>query len=180
MNQKTTLHKLKWFWPWQDDAEEVWLRSMSQQGWRLVKIGLIGYYTFQAGQPADYVYRLDYQTQAKKEAPDYLLLFQDAGWEHVGEMSAWQYWRKDVQDGKVPEIFTDNESKVRKYQRLLAFSTISIPLFIFFMIDFTHTRPHAMFPVLENILYAIFFVLFMSFFFSMFMILRRISELKRK
>lgn len=28
-----TIHRLKWFWPWQDVAKEVWLRKLSQQGW---------------------------------------------------------------------------------------------------------------------------------------------------
>ena len=82
MTQITKIHKLKWFWPWQNDAEEAW---------RLAKANLFGFYTFQADQPADYVYRLDYQTPAKKEAPDYLQLFQDAGWEHMAKFSSWHY-----------------------------------------------------------------------------------------
>ena len=171
--------KFKWFWYWQDDKEEAWLGEMARQGLHLQKMNTFGNYSFVLGKPKDVAYRLDFVKSFKK-TPDYFQLFQDAGWERVGEMNGWQYWRKDIQDGKVPEIFTDTKSKIRKYQRLLALSTISIPLFIFYVIDFTHTRPHAMFPVLENILYAIFFVLFMSFFFSMFMILRRISKLKRK
>jgi hypothetical protein len=176
---KPLIKKAKWFWYWQDDKEETWLGEMARQGLHLQKMNTFGRYSFLQGKPKDVAYRLDFVKNSRK-TPDYFQLFQDAGWESVGEMNGWQYWRKDIQDGKVPEIFTDTESKVRKYQRMLVFSTISIPLFIFFMIDFTQTRPHATFPVLENILYAIFFVLFMSFFLSMFMILRRISELNRK
>jgi hypothetical protein len=133
MTQNTTIHKLKWFWPWQDDAEEAWLRKMSQQGWRLVKAGLFGIYTFQADQPADYVYRLDYQTPAKKEAPDYLQLFQDAGWEHVTQLSNWHYFRKLHLQGEEPQIFTDVESKIAKYQRLLEALALPAAMLILFM-----------------------------------------------
>jgi hypothetical protein len=138
MTQKTNLHKLKWFWPWQDEAEERWLRQMSQQGWRLAKADLFGYYTFQAAPPADYVYRLDYQTPAKKEAPDYLQLFQDAGWEHVTQLANWYYFRKLYLQGEEPQIFTDVDSKIAKYQRLLetlAFPAAMLVLFMS-MIDF--------------------------------------------
>jgi len=71
----------------------------------------------------DYVYRLDYINPAK-DKPAYLQLFRDAGWEHVGEMTNWQYFRKQVQEGEAPEIFTDVETKVEKYRRLLAFEVI--------------------------------------------------------
>jgi hypothetical protein len=138
MTQITTIHKLKWFWPWQDDAEEAWLRKMSQQGWRLSNANLFCFYTFQADQPADYVYRLDYQTPAKKEAPDYLQLFQDAGWEHVAELSSWHYFRKLHQQGEEPQIFTDVESKIAKYQRLLEALALPGAMLVLFMnlIDF--------------------------------------------
>jgi len=36
-------------------------------------------------------------------------------------MTNWQYFRKQVQEGEAPEIFTDVETKVEKYRRLLAF-----------------------------------------------------------
>jgi hypothetical protein len=174
--------KFKWFWQWQDDKEEAWLGEMARQGLHLQKMNTFGGYSFVQGKLKDVAYRLDFVKNARKTS-DYFQLFQDAGWERVGEMGGWQYWSKDIQDDKVPEIFTDNESKIRKYQHLLAFFTISIPLFIFYMIDFSNPHTHYHWPffaTLENILYAVFFVLFMSFFFSMFMILRRISELKRK
>ena len=179
----TLVKKFKWFWYWQDDKEEAWLGEMARQGLHLQKMNSLGHrYSFIQGKPKDVAYRLDFVKNARKTS-DYFQLFQDAGWEHVGEMGGWQYWRKDVEAGKVPEIFTDTESKVRKYQRLLTYFTISIPLFVFYVIDFNNSHTHyhlPFFAALENIFYAVFFVLFMSFFFSIFMILRRVSELKRK
>lgn len=130
--KNTTTHRLIWFWPWQDDAEEVWLRKMSQQGWRLTH-AVIGYYTFQAGQPADYVYRLDYQTPAKKEAPNYLQLFQDAGWEHVTTSGSWYYFRKLNRPDEESQIFTDNESKIAKYNRLLEALALPAAMLVLYM-----------------------------------------------
>jgi len=118
---ENTIRKIKWFWPWQDEQEEAWLSSMSQKGWHLSSIGLPCIYGFRAGEPRDYVYRLDYQTFPKKDKQEYQQLFRDAGWEYVGEMSAWQYFRKEVKKEEPPEIFTDAESKIAKYRRILAF-----------------------------------------------------------
>jgi len=36
-------------------------------------------------------------------------------------MSAWQYFRQEVREGEAPEIFTDVESKIAKYKRILTF-----------------------------------------------------------
>jgi len=119
----TTITKAKWFWAWQDDKEEAWLRSMAQQGWHLSRPGLFGQYTFSVGEPREMVYRLDF-IQSNKRTDDYFQLFRDAGWEYVGEMGGWQYWRKEVKAGAAPEIFTDVESKIQKYQRLLGFLAI--------------------------------------------------------
>ena len=114
------VRKIKWFWPWQDKEEEAWLRQMSQKGWHLSSIGLPCSYKFRSGGPRDYVYRLDYQTSPKKDKQGYQQLFRDAGWEYVGEMSSWQqYFRKEAKEGEAPEIFTDVESKVAMYRKVL-------------------------------------------------------------
>ncbi len=48
-------------------------------------------------------------------------------------MSAWEYFRKEAKPGEAPEIFTDPESKIQKYQRILRFLIIFFPvLFILF------------------------------------------------
>ncbi|MFC2032893.1 DUF2812 domain-containing protein [Chloroflexota bacterium] len=130
---ENTIRKIKWFLPSQDEQEEAWLRSMSQKGWDLFSVGLPGIYRFRAGEPRDYVYRLDYQTHKKKDEQEYLQLFSDAGWEHLGQMSTWHYFRKEAKEGEAPEIFTDVESKVAKYKRRLIylafFAVILIAIF---------------------------------------------------
>jgi hypothetical protein len=118
---KTTVTKFRWFWAWEDEKEESWLGEMSAVGNHLLKVGFPCFYTFTVGRPRRYVYRLDYQPGFKKDRDDYLQIFSDAGWDHIGEMSSWQYFRKEAAPGEQPEIFTDNESKVTKYKRLLGY-----------------------------------------------------------
>ena len=110
---------VKWFWPWQDDQLEAWLRSMSQQGLHLAAVGWPARYTFIRGEPADLNYRLDWQEASRKEQPNYLQLFADTGWEHVGKYAGWQIFRQPSSEGPPPEIYTDVDSKVAKYERMI-------------------------------------------------------------
>jgi len=119
--EKKTVTKFRWFWTWQDEAEEKWLGTMSQKGYHLISVSMPGFYTFSVSEPRNYIYRLDYQTFHKKDRQEYLQLFRDAGWEHIGEMSAWQYFGKEVKPGETTEIFTDVESKITKYRRVLTY-----------------------------------------------------------
>jgi hypothetical protein len=116
------LRKHRWFWPWQDDQEEAWLESMAAEGWRLSSVGLFGVYQFYTAEPERVVYRLDYMpTKNMKEFGEYQQMFIDAGWTYVGEMSNWRYWCKAMLPGVAEEIFTDRESKVRKYRRVFIY-----------------------------------------------------------
>jgi hypothetical protein len=108
----------KWFWAWQDDKQESWLEEMSRQGLHLRAIKPFGRYVFEKGQPRDFSYRLDFDQSSGKDS-DYFQFIRDAGWERVAEVAGWQYWRKETAEGRTSEIFTDNESKIRKYQRLI-------------------------------------------------------------
>jgi hypothetical protein len=126
----TTMKRTKWFLPWQDEQEEGWLEEMSQSGWHLKSVRLPCVYTFDKGEPCRNAYRLDYMMMKRDQLDEYLQIFQDAGWEYVGEMSNWRYWRKKVVNGETPEIFTDNESKIKKYQRMLV-------IMVFFLIFLT-------------------------------------------
>ena len=136
MVRKSTTRKFKWFWPWQDEQEEEWLRDLALTGLHLRSSDGVGFYTFEHGQPAEIVYRLDYNTLAKKDKEQYLQLFRDAGWEYVGEMNSWQYFRKPVDAGNSDEIFTDNESKIEKYKRFLYTTLVMLPIYMMFIVVF--------------------------------------------
>jgi len=130
--ERKIVRKFNWFWAWNDDREEAWLEEMSRQGLHLSSLGLPGFYYFVRGEPGDYAYRLDFNTTHKDRA-NYLALFQDAGWEHLGNLGGWEYFRKQRKPGEVMEIFTDNESKVQKYQRLLLYLIVLFPIMIVLM-----------------------------------------------
>jgi hypothetical protein len=124
-----TFRKFRWFWAWDDDVEEQWLRDMSNQGYHMKSVGYPGIYLFEEGQKKDYVYRLDYCPELKKKE-DYLSLFKDAGWTYLGSMNYWQYFRKEATGPVAPEIFTDYESKIIKYRRLIGLLAAFIPLIV--------------------------------------------------
>ena len=166
--EKTTLRKYKWFWPWQDDVEEAWLRDMSHQGWHLSAVGLPIVYIFESGKLKDFVYRLDYPGSYKMDREDYLQLFMDANWEFIEERAGWYYFRKPEQPGQDLEIYTDAESKISKYQRLLVFAAIILLPLIVSMIT---TR--------GRFLFFIIFPLFLIWVYIFARIWIRINQLKR-
>jgi hypothetical protein len=172
--ENKTMRKFKWFWAWQDEAEEAWLRKMSNEGWQLSRIGFPTIYTFRNVEPQDYVYRLDNRSYWKMEKEDYLQLFRDSGWEFVEEMAGWHYFRQAAQVGEELEIYTDAESKIGKYQRLLAFLGI-LMLPLFFGVYTLSKAPYGWVPIIQ-VFNALLLVLYV---YAIIRILLRIRQLKR-
>ena len=175
--EKKTILKFKWFWAWNDEKEEAWLGQMASEGWHLKELGLPGNYIFESGAPRKDVYRLDYINN-RSGYQNYLQLFTDAGWEHIGVMGGWQYFRKPMQGDLAPEIYTDNASKAQKYQRVLIFLAILLPALTMFVIRPT-TGGRTLFD-LYSILKTImgFFLIF--YVYAMLRIFRRILQLQKK
>jgi hypothetical protein len=139
----STIRKYKLFTAWQDDKEEAWLREMARTGLHLTLPLFPCVYTFVHGEPCDVAYRLDYVPRIRRdELGVYLQVFRDAGWEHLGEMAGWQYFRKPVQAGEPPEIYTDPESKIQKYWRLLGVLAVSLTTSII-VLTRIDDRPHS-------------------------------------
>lgn len=115
--KENLIRKTKWFWPWQDQEEEAWLEEMSKHGLHLKKIENLGGYVFEQGTPIDYVYRLDYR-EANDDEQHYLQIFADSGWQHITVTNDRQYFRQQDGQGKMPEIFTDADTKIQKYTRI--------------------------------------------------------------
>ncbi len=171
------IQKFKWFWAWNDEKEEAWLEQMASEGRHLCGLGLPGNYSFESGAPRKDVYRLDYIIN-QKDYQNYLQLFNDAGWEHIGKMGGWQYFRKPYQGDLVPEIYTDDTSKAQKYQRVLIFLVILLPVLLMFI-----TKPAIagsslfdFYSILKTIMgfFLIFYV------YAMLRIFRRILQLLKK
>lgn len=147
------IKKNRWFWPWQDEQEESWLSELARQGLHLQKPDIFGTYTFRTAEPCEVVYRLDFTRLKKTERENYWQLFQDAGWEHVGEMSGWQYFRRPVRPGESAEIFSDNESKIQKYKRLLTQMTAMLPVLIMLYVAVNQSNSGSFWIMLGSLLY---------------------------
>ena len=174
MNTKL-IYKNKWIWGWEDEKEEAWLRQMANEGLHLVRLAGLGRYAFQAGAPRDVVYRMDYFGSRRADYQHYLQIFRDSGWELVGEFFNWQYFRKPVEHGESPEILTDNESKIRKYQNLLTTVALTAPVSIMSIIMITEKSLSTFMLILIGLL-----TLICGFdAFCIAALLRRINKLKR-
>ena len=170
----TETSQFHWFWAWEDEKEEAYLRGMALQGWHFQSVGFPGIYTFLKGVPRNDYYRLDFFTD-QKEKEAYLQLFEDAGWRHAGEYGSWQYFYKTARNDETPEIFTDNESKQKKYGRILLFMIIFMPIYLVFLTRVNET-PNAL---MRTITFVI-FLFFLLYTYTMVMLIHRISKLKKK
>ncbi len=123
MNSTGIKRVVRTFWAWQEDKESKWLEDMSRKGWHLEKVGFFNY-TFREGPPRDYVYRFDFKVIRNKDVDDYKETFKDSGWENIGNLGSWFYFRGDRSKDPDMELYNDNKSKIEKYKRLLIFLVI--------------------------------------------------------
>ena len=173
-----SIQKFKWFWAWQDEKEEAWLAEMAREGLHLEDVTLPALYHFRKGTPAEYVYRLDFQTLKSKDRASYLQLFADAGWEHIGDMGGWVYFRHRVDGTEIPEIYSDLESKLGKYQRVMLYLVVFLPIVSILLpinsqIDYFG-------PVVLGAIELFSFLLILIFSYSLVMLFRRINQLKKR
>ena len=111
----------KFFWADQDVEQEQWLRAMAKQGLHLRGLNPFCFWTFEKGAPADGAYRVDFPASNDKHFDQ---LLEDAGWEKAAVLVGWHYWRKPVEAGVEPEIFTDSASKIQKFKTVLGFTLV--------------------------------------------------------
>ena len=131
MSTKNTIRKIKLFWAWQDNEREEWLRNMSLAGQHLESISSPGMiFNFTKGEPIEYNYQLDFRLDKNIKMSDYVEFIQDTGWEHIDSYAGWQYFRKPTSSNQTDVIFTDTQSKVKKYKRLLAILSLFYPGFL--------------------------------------------------
>ena len=169
-----TTKEFHWFWAWEDEKEEAYLRKMALDGWHFKSVIFPGYYTFEKDEPRNDFYRLDFLSNYK-DKDNYLQLFEDSGWSHVGEYGSWQYFRKTAVEGETLEIFTDNESKQKKYGRILGFLIIFFPIYSVMLNNLNKAE-----GLFYDILTFVFFLLMLLYTYAMVMLIRRISQLKKK
>jgi hypothetical protein len=127
INNTTT--EFRWFWAWQETTEAAWLARKSAEGLHLTRPGIFGFYKFAAGEPKQYVYRLDFRAFGKEDLNKYIEIGHKAGWEYLGQFGTWQYFRKDAR------ITGDKEKTADKYTRIALYKRVITYLaFCFFLI----------------------------------------------
>ncbi|PCF87836.1 DUF2812 domain-containing protein [Staphylococcus intermedius] len=122
--------------------EEQWLNDQLQQGYRLVKVSVLGNYYFEKTHEP-HIVRLDYQEiYSRQKMNDYLSLYESFGWEHVQGYRGGctnQYWMKAGDETEV--LFSDRESLSHYYKRWLRFlEAMFILFFVLFITSLTQNH----------------------------------------
>lgn len=145
----------KLFLAWQDDQENKWLEKMAEEGWKLIKYNFL-VYTFEKMEPKKYIYKTDFKANQKHDLQEYLAIFEDAGWEHVTEYAGWHYFRTEPGKAKTLDIYSDTNSKMDMFKRLLYFLLMPLIgiLIISFTIVFNSGFPHIKFMIVLRVVYV--------------------------
>jgi len=102
--------------------EEQWLNEQLQKGYYCTNMSGLGIYTFEKTNEA-YIIRLDYQDYlSANKFEEYKTIYEDFGWAHIkgSRLGSIHYWQKTA-DGQ-NEIFSDRQSYVQYYKRLMNYS----------------------------------------------------------
>lgn len=102
--------------------EKEWLNVQLQKGYRCTNISSLGIYTFERTNK-QYVIRLDCQDYLSKEKlAEYKGIYEDFGWTYIRGfwIGGTRYWQKE--QGNQDHIFSDRQSKVHYYKRLMGYS----------------------------------------------------------
>ncbi|WP_026695407.1 DUF2812 domain-containing protein [Peribacillus kribbensis] len=112
------MKKVKFRFYLDHEKEEKWINEMAGSGWHLKKFTL-GRFTFEKGEPGTCIYRNEFISgMSNDEKKDYFEFLKDSGITIVHELGGWVYMKKDAADGPF-EIYTDTESKISYYKRML-------------------------------------------------------------
>lgn len=124
---------------------ERWFEEQETGGWHVEKLGQWSsiLMTLKRDTPRRYRYVVDMQFSHRK---DYIAMYEQFGWEYVGQMASSYVWRKEY-TGERPESFTDQENIERRSNRfaiavlinLILFSLTAVAVAIGFIVTFRDT-----------------------------------------
>jgi hypothetical protein len=125
---KHTSYKL--FWAWEFEKEEKWLNEMSAKGFQLVAVGPFRY-VFDDAIKGNYQYKLELldKMPSNPESVAYIRFLEETGAEHVGSLLRWVYFRKKTDEGSF-ELYSDIDSKIKHYKRIITLFLGISPLLI--------------------------------------------------
>ena len=112
--------KIRFFTIADYNEEQTWLEEQHKNGWKLVKVTAPCFFTFEECGAEAVSYRLEFNQT--KVTDDYLQMYEDYGWEYIGECMNWSYFRKSVVEDTVEgenEIFSDDESRLNMIDRIV-------------------------------------------------------------
>ncbi|MDN4492975.1 DUF2812 domain-containing protein [Ureibacillus aquaedulcis] len=102
--------------------EEQWLNEHLQKGYQCTNVSGVGLYTFKRTDKA-HIIRLDYQDYLSADKyKEYKMIYEDFGWTHIrgSRLGSIHYWQKTADSQN--EIFSDRQSFVHYYKRLMNYS----------------------------------------------------------
>jgi len=106
---------------WDYEKEEQWLNDMAAKGLALSDYSWCRY-AFTETPRGQYLYRIELleNMPSHPESQAYLRFLEENGVEVVTSYMRWVYLRRNAADGPF-DIYTDVDSKIRHYKRILAF-----------------------------------------------------------
>ena len=115
------------------EEEEAFLRKRHNEGYRLVKIRIPGIYYFEKCEPADVVYKLDFNPQSTKNIASYLQMYKDYGWKYIQDLNEYSYFRKPAANTKQEDldIFNDNISRLDMLFRIFKLRMLPLLAILF-------------------------------------------------
>jgi len=114
---KKTVRRL--FPVWAFEEEEQWLRNMAEDGYVLTGVGW-SRYEFEEREPCSHDVALDLleYAPAAPESVRYISFLEEAGWEYVGSVLRWAYFRRK-REGEAAALYSDSASRVKYLTRAL-------------------------------------------------------------
>jgi hypothetical protein len=174
--EKNTRNYIKLFWIWQEERESLWLRDMSLKGWHLKKVTIV-LYTFLKGESQDLRYYLDFNPIKAKDLPEYTDIFKDLGWKLICRNGLWYYFASPAEN-KIKEVYSDNQSKLKKYGLILAFHVMFTSILVNLM-NIVSKRLVENNSILNNIVALILFVLLVATTYSTLKFIALVSKLRK-
>ena len=161
-----TKKEFRYFTIFQYEKEQEYLRARHREGWKLVKVTGIGVYHFEACQPEDVRYQLDYNQEGLAHKEEYVQMFRDCGWEHLMDFAGYSYFRKPAarMEGE-EEIFCDDQSRLEMMERvfrgrmlpvLVLFCAVLLPQFILNLTVYRNFVLAAVYAVILLVYIAVF------------------------
>ena len=119
--------------------EEEWLNKKVAEGLAMTHYTL-GRYTFEECAPEEYIYRIELLRHKVTDPNNvkYIRFIEDSGAEHVDSYLNWVYFRKKTAEGSF-EIYTNLESRIAHYQRIIRLLLLLVPLFLVAYFSFGST-----------------------------------------